>query len=464
MMGNELFRLLASTSLATSVAVALVGLLRRPVRRAAGAVVGYWLWLIVPAVAVAVLLPAAHGVIVSRAAVFTGHISSVLTAAVTGKAAPGRRTDIIHLALCLWGAGFITLGILTVKRQQVLSPILRSLTHDPGGFYRGQVDVPMLVGAWHPKIIVPADFEARYSKEERDLILAHERAHASRHDVVANLFGSLVVCIYWFNPLMFRALGWLRMDQELACDARVLGERGNARRQYAETLLKTQLVAESAWRFPLGCSWRSIHPPKERVAMLKRPYPVRARRLAGVCLVAALTAATAYAAWAAEPAMSEGPKVWIDFRIRMTNPESPHFVIVLNTRYVVASGETINDDKDGMPLLRAGEWRLGCTPFLPDALGPSPDWSDQKARGIPIPAPGPILLECGIQHNGGNVQNVSALAKDGSPVVIDVAKPGSALQYHLEVTPYSTMPGDFIDHLTQRPVRMDAQSPTQSQR
>jgi beta-lactamase regulating signal transducer with metallopeptidase domain len=462
-MSNELFRLLASTTLATSAAVALVGLLRRPVRSAAGATVGYWLWLVVPAVVVSVLLPAPHRVIVSRAAVFSGHISSALTAAVSRNVAPGHRTDLIDVALVVWGAGFIILSLLTVRRQQALSPILRSLTRDPDGFYRGHVAVPMLVGAWNPKIIVPADFEARYSKDERDLILAHERAHAARHDVAANLFGSFVVCVYWFNPLIFRALGWLRMDQELACDAHVLGERRDARRQYAETLLKTQLVAESAWRLPLGCPWQSIHPLKERVEMLKRPFPVRARRLAGVWFIVALTGAATYAAWAAGPAMSEGPKVWIDFSVRMTNPESPKFLIELKTRYVVSSGETINDDKDGRPLLRAGDWRLGCTPYLHDALGPSTDWSDQKARGIPLPAAGQILLECGIQHNDGTVQNVAMLAQDGSPAIIDFAEPGSALQYHLEVTPSSSMPGDFVDHLTQRPVRLDTEQKTQSQ-
>jgi hypothetical protein len=254
------------------------------------------------------------------------------------------------------------------------------------------------------------------------------------------------------------------MDQELACDAHVLTERSDVRRQYAETLLKTQLVAESAWRLPLGCHWQSVHPLKERVAILRRPYPVKARRVSGMCFIAALTGATTFAGWAAGPAMNEGPKVWIDYAIRMTNPESPNFLVELNTKYVVSSGETINDDKDGRSLLRAGDWRLGCTPYLHDALGQSTNWSDQKARGIPIPAPGQILLECGIQHNGGNVQNISALVKDGSPAVMDIAEPGSALQYHLEVTPYSKMPAGFIDHLTRGPARSDTEPTAQSQR
>jgi beta-lactamase regulating signal transducer with metallopeptidase domain len=463
-MSGELLRLLAITTLATSVAVALIGLLRRPVRLAAGPMVGYWLWLIVPAVAVGILLPASHGVVISHGAVFPGHLSSALTAAVSRHMAPRRLTEIFNIALAVWGFGFILLGILTVKRQQALTPILRSQNRESGGFYRGHVDVPMLFGAWNPKIVVPLDFETRYSKGEQGLILDHERAHASRHDVAANVFASLMVCLYWFNPLIYLAVRWLRMDQELACDAHVLRERGDARRQYAQTLLKTQLFAESAWRLPLGCHWQSIHPLKERVDMLMRPYPITIRRFAGMCFVTALTAAATYAAWAAEPGNAEGPKVWIDYSIRITNPEAPNFRIELNTKYVVSSGETINDDTDGMPLLRAGEWRLGCTPYLHDLGGRPTDWSDQKAQGIPIPAPGQILLECGIRHNGGNVQNVSVLATDGKPVTIDVGEPGSALQYHLEVAPYSEMPAGFIDHQTRRPVRMDTDSATAAPR
>jgi hypothetical protein len=182
-----------------------------------------------------------------------------------------------------------------------------------------------------------------------------------------------------------------------------------------------------------------------------------------VGFIAALTGAAAYAAWAADPAVNGGPKVWVDYAIRMTNPESPDFHIELNTKYVVSSGETINDDKDGRPLLHAGEWRLGCTPYLHNAAAGSTDWSDQKARGIPIPAPGQILLECGMQHNGGDVRRVSVLTKDGSPAIMDFAEPGSAIQYHLEVTPSSTMPDGFINHITRKPVRMGTETTSRSQ-
>ena len=81
----------------------------------------------------------------------------------------------------------------------------------------------------------------------------------------------------------------------------------DARRRYAEALLKTQLATQSAWRLPVGCHWQSIHPLKERVAMLKRPLPVRSRRLAALMFITALTGAVTYTAWAAQPLVAPGP-------------------------------------------------------------------------------------------------------------------------------------------------------------
>jgi beta-lactamase regulating signal transducer with metallopeptidase domain len=459
---DESFRLLISTAIATSAAVILVALLRKTIRIVAGARIGYWSWLIVPAAVLGVLLPSAHPVVLVRASVIAGQISTMLATAVPIHVSPERRLQSIDIALAIWIAGFISLAILTARRQRRLSPLQRLLSFDPNGYYRGPVEVPMLMGAWNPRIVVPIDFETRYSNDERLLILTHERAHASRKDVIVNLIGLVVVCLYWFNPLMYWAIRWLRMDQELACDAQVLGELGDIRGRYAQTLLKTQLISDSAWRLPLGCHWHSIHPLKERIAMLKHPNPVKVRRMAGMCMIAALTGASAYAAWAAEPAIGDGPRVFVDYSIRMTNPEAPNFHVAMSTQYVVASGETINGT-DGKPLMHAGEWRLGCTPYLHDSSGRSTDWSDQKARGIPIPGPGQILLECSIQHKDGNVQQVAMLAKDGSPAVVDVGEPGTALQYHLEVTPYSAMPDNFVNHLTRRSVHMDTESMQPSQ-
>ena len=98
-------------------------------------------------------------------------------------------------------------------------------------------------------------------------MLAHERAHEGRHDILVSALALLSHCVFWFNPLMYLALRWLRHDQELACDEQVLSSlprsEPEARRIYADALLKAQLATEGAWRMPIGCHWHRLT-PKER--------------------------------------------------------------------------------------------------------------------------------------------------------------------------------------------------------
>ena len=300
------------------------------------------------------------------------------------------------------------------------------MIRDADGLYRGNVAGPMIVGAWHSKIVVPTDFEARYSPEEREWVLAHERAHQARHDVAVNTIASFALCLFWFNPLMYRALAWLRLDQELACDALVLSQRDGARRRYADVLLRTQLASESARHSSVSCHWQSAHPLKERIVMLKRSLPTRPRRIAGFAFVAALTGVASYAAWSGQPSTVAGPPILVDLKITISNPQT-HETQALATRYLVHSGETIKD-ANGRPL------DFACTPYVADESERSTDWSNQRARGIPLPAVGQILLECVIRRDGEIVQRPSIITKDGEPATIETGERGGQHLYRLEVT------------------------------
>jgi hypothetical protein len=153
---------------------------------------------------------------------------------------------------------------------------------------------------FRPRVILPADFESRYTQAEQSLVLAHERVHLCRADAMWNALAALIRCVFWFNPLMHYAASRFRVDQELSCDAAVMQRHPDARRVYADAMLKTQLADGS---LPAGCHWRSAHPLKERLMMLKQPAPRRARRMAGGVFVATLLTGIGYTAWAAEPAM-----------------------------------------------------------------------------------------------------------------------------------------------------------------
>jgi TonB family protein len=149
-------------------------------------------------------------------------------------------------------------------------------------------------------IILPVDFEVRFTPAEQAAILAHEAQHLARGDVAANAMVALIQCLSWFNPLVHFAARWIRIDQELACDAAVIARRPGLRRPYAEALLKTQTVAAIP---AAGCAWRARGFPalRDRIGLLKRRPASLPRRVCAILLLAALTSAGGYAAWAAQP-------------------------------------------------------------------------------------------------------------------------------------------------------------------
>jgi len=423
---DEVFQVLLKTALASSAALILVALLRKPMRIAAGARAAYWLWLLVPVMTASALLPAPTPMLVSsQVNLIPEPLRSALTAIGPADFA-GARALLIDLALAIWSMGALTMLFSVFAKQQAFAKSLGVLTRDADGFYRSDVGAPMLVGVWNSKIVVPTDFEVRYSPEERDLIIAHERAHASRHDVGVNAIASVALCVCWFNPLMHLAIAWLRMDQELACDALVLAQRGNARRRYANALLKAQIATESARSPPIGCHWQSVHPLEERISMLKRPFPGRRRRFVGIAAIAAFTGVASYAAWAGQPVIGTGQVILVDMKITISNQQANE-VKALATQYLVHSGETIKD-ATGRPL------DFTCTPYLADEPDGSAASRDQKARGIPRPTAGQILLDCEIRRDGKVVQRPAVISKDGKLATIDTADGDGAYRYRFDIT------------------------------
>ena len=284
-----------------TVATVVVAALRRLCRVLFGAERACQLWLL-PVVAV-LADPLPHPVTVLPA--LPAVVLRVASAAGVLPTAGPLQTTWFRTAdfFALWLIGFACVGIHAWRAQRryrrglegaqrVLEPSLRwpvwrSLDHGFG---------PATVGAWQPCIVVPADFESRYEPTERELILAHEAAHARRGDGCWMLCAQVMVAACWFHPLAWWALGALRHDQELACDAAVLRERRGVRRAYAQAMLKTQ---PAALALPVGCSWLSRHPVTERIAMLNQRQPSLVRRRIGAFLLAGAATVLAGAVYAA---------------------------------------------------------------------------------------------------------------------------------------------------------------------
>ncbi|WP_064747635.1 M56 family metallopeptidase [Lysobacter antibioticus] len=290
---------LIETTLAMSAALALVLLLRAPLRRGFGAGVAYAAWLIVPASMLAVLLPSwpprDAGVLSMAMQPVALYAERMQAAAVVQESWRGLGT--------VWALGAAVMALLLLWRQWRFVRGLGALRRRADGLHEARTDcgLPAAFGLWRPRIVVPRDFERRYSAVERSLVRAHERSHIVRGDLHLNAFVALLSCLYWFNPLLHYAVGRFRADQEFACDARVLRRYPGARRYYAEAMLKSALRVGAA---PLTCSWASTHPITERIAMLRHPLPGAVRARIGAVALAALGGATAFAAWATQPTLA----------------------------------------------------------------------------------------------------------------------------------------------------------------
>lgn len=99
-----------------------------------------------------------------------------------------------------------------------------------------RIQGPFVLGIFSPRIYLPWGL----SEENREYVLAHERAHISRRDPLVKLAGYALLAVYWFQPLVWLAYGLLCRDIELACDERVIrsyGEDARRKRSYMDTLL-----------------------------------------------------------------------------------------------------------------------------------------------------------------------------------------------------------------------------------
>jgi beta-lactamase regulating signal transducer with metallopeptidase domain len=319
-------------SLVISATVGMVLALRGPARRHCGASLLRPIWAAVPLVLVALLLVPLLSLLLHpllkpqwatplQALVQTVHWQGMAVpgAALVGLV-PRPAAGLFLAALAgLWALGAMAVLVLMWQRQQ---RYLRLLQGDPRhGVCRAPAGhSPAQLGLWRSRLVLPLDFEQRFSADEQALVLAHEQAHLHHHDNVWNLLAALLCALHWFNPMVWWAARAWRQDAELVCDAAVLQADPGARDTYARALLKSH--SPQTWQAVLAAPWwprhRSAHPLVERVRMLNTPAPSPFRRQAGLLLgwgLAALCAGAAVTAQAAVDNTTSAAQVDLQLRV-----------------------------------------------------------------------------------------------------------------------------------------------------
>jgi bla regulator protein blaR1 len=315
---DALFGLVQLWLLPLTAIVLLILILRQVLRRLFGAGSAYALWLLLPAGLAGSLLPVAGPVpevLVYQSTWLSSGSANLLEDVIVGP-------SYLSLLIVLWALG-ASLVLLTLMLRQVrFIRALGPLVPTGQGLWQTSrpLTTPLLIGLLRPRIVIPADFESRYSQRQQTLIIHHEQVHRRRGDPWFNAFAVTLVALFWFHPLVHWALRCFHNDQEMACDARVLARFPKWRRSYAEALVPVARLS------PLrACHWSSIHPLKERLHMLKTSPPTRQRHAIGLTLVMILALWTAGTVWtSAATGASEEDKLYfmVDYQVNLTQDES----------------------------------------------------------------------------------------------------------------------------------------------
>lgn len=159
------------------------------------------------------------------------------------------------------------------------------------------ISSPLTYGILHPVILLPKKLD-RNDQVALKYVLTHEYVHIRRFDAITKILFAAVLCIHWFNPLVWVMYVLANRDMELSCDAWVIRMMGAKNRSsYALMLIKMEERRNGMSALCSHFGKNAITERIEAIMKFKKATAV-ASALALVLVVGATTAfATSTGAW-----------------------------------------------------------------------------------------------------------------------------------------------------------------------
>ena len=125
-----------------------------------------------------------------------------------------------------------------------------------------KITTPLTYGIFNPVMLLPKSTDWT-NEHELGFILSHEFVHIRRFDALTKLVVTAVLCIHWFNPLVWIMYFLFNRDMEIACDEEVVKMIGQYYKgNYALTLIN---MVERAPQMPALHSNFSRYAIEERI-------------------------------------------------------------------------------------------------------------------------------------------------------------------------------------------------------
>lgn len=232
----------------------------------------------------------------------------VLPIGASGQAAsmPDSITNAVSTWTVVWAAGVLVCAVLFSlaywkcrKEFQTSIPVGNDFTENWLCVHQqrrrisirqsGRFSAPLTYGVLHPVILMPTSTKWE-NTDSLAYVLAHEYVHIRRFDSIRKLVLIVVLCVHWFNPLVWVMYILANRDIELSCDEAVVRFFGeNTKAAYARALISMEETRSGLT--PL-CSSFSKNAIEERItAIMKiKKTTVFSLVLAGFIVVGTATA------------------------------------------------------------------------------------------------------------------------------------------------------------------------------
>lgn len=174
-----------------------------------------------------------------------------------------------YVSSYIWVIGIAVMLCYTIfSFLRIKKKVAEALLLNENIFICDRIDTPFILGIFRPCIYLPSSM----NDEDRELVIAHEKAHISRRDHLWKPLGFLLLTVYWFNPVMWIAYILLCKDIELACDEKVIKKEDiGIKKAYSNALINCSAERKLISACPLAFGETGVKSRIKSVLSYKKP-------------------------------------------------------------------------------------------------------------------------------------------------------------------------------------------------
>lgn len=147
---------------------------------------------------------------------------------------------ILGVSVCL-----VRLALCQMRVARILRSAAPAPEYGERVFLSSRISIPIAAGLTKPCVVLPESLVATIDRIDLESIVAHERAHIARNDILGNVVQRIVESVLFFNPWVYAIGRQLVKEREAACDDWAV-DAANDPERYASCLASLALRSPRA--------------------------------------------------------------------------------------------------------------------------------------------------------------------------------------------------------------------------